>query len=84
MHGCLLRLTLSEACDQHMCGCLGKVPPDRSQSCDRLHNPTIIAGGAIAWSLKKQQTVALFTAEAKYIAATCVTKYYGTAHYIWN
>ena len=32
---------------------------------------TIIARGAIAWSLKKQQTVALSTAEAKYIAATC-------------
>ena len=35
---------------------------------------TIIAGGAVAWSLKKQQTVALSTAEAEYIAATHVTK----------
>ena len=35
---------------------------------------TIIAGGAIAWSSKKQQTVALSTAEAEYIAATHVTK----------
>ena len=35
---------------------------------------TIIARGAIAWSSKKQQTVALSTAEAKYITATHVTK----------
>ena len=35
---------------------------------------TIIAGGAVAWSSKKQQTVALSTAEAEYIAATHVTK----------
>ena len=35
---------------------------------------TIIARGAVAWSLKKQQTVALSTAEAEYIAATHVTK----------
>ena len=35
---------------------------------------TIIAGGVITWSLKKQQTVALSTAEAKYIAATHVAK----------
>ena len=35
---------------------------------------TIIAGGAVAWSLKKQQTVALSTAKAKYIAATHVAK----------
>ena len=35
---------------------------------------TIIARGAVAWSLKKQQTIALSTAEAEYIAATHVTK----------
>ena len=35
---------------------------------------TTIAGGAVAWSSKKQQTVALSTAEAEYIAATHVTK----------
>ena len=35
---------------------------------------TIIARGAVAWSSKKQQTVALSTAEAEYIAATHVTK----------
>ena len=35
---------------------------------------TTIAGGAIAWSSKKQQTVALSTAEAEYIAATHITK----------
>jgi hypothetical protein len=35
---------------------------------------TIIAGGAVAWSSKKQQTVALSTAEAEYIAATHVAK----------
>ena len=35
---------------------------------------TIIAGGAVAWSSKKQKTVALSTAEAKYIAATHVAK----------
>ena len=35
---------------------------------------TIIAGGAVAWSSKKQQTVALSTAEAEYIAATHITK----------
>ena len=35
---------------------------------------TIIAGGAITSSSKKQQTVALSTAEAEYIAATHVTK----------
>ena len=35
---------------------------------------TIIARGAIAWSSKKQQTVALSTAEAEYITATHVTK----------
>ena len=40
---------------------------------------TIIAGGAVAWSSKKQQTVALFTAEAEYIAATHVTK-----HVLWH
>ena len=35
---------------------------------------TTIAGGAITLSSKKQQTVALSTAKAKYIAATHVTK----------
>ena len=35
---------------------------------------TIIAGGAVAWSSKKQQTVALSTAEAEYIATTHVAK----------
>ena len=34
----------------------------------------IIAGGAVAWSSKKQQTVALSTAEAKYITVTHITK----------
>jgi transposase InsO family protein len=34
----------------------------------------IIAGGAVAWSSKKQQTVALSTAEAEYIAATHLAK----------
>ena len=34
----------------------------------------IIARGAVAWSSKKQQTVALSTAEAEYIAATHITK----------
>jgi len=33
-----------------------------------------IAGGAVAWSLKKQNTVALSTAEAEYIAVTHVVK----------
>ena len=40
---------------------------------------TIIAGGAIAWGSKKQQTVALSTAEAEYIAATHITK-----HVLWH
>ena len=35
---------------------------------------TIIAGGAVTWNSKKQATVALSTAEAKYIAATHITK----------
>ena len=34
----------------------------------------LCAGGAVAWSSKKQNTVALSTAEAEYIAATHVTK----------
>ena len=34
----------------------------------------IIAGGAVTWSSKKQQTVALSTAEAEYIAATHIAK----------
>jgi hypothetical protein len=34
----------------------------------------IIAGGAVAWSSKKQSTTALSTAEAEYVAATHVTK----------
>ena len=34
----------------------------------------IIVGGAVIWSSKKQQTVALSTAEAKYITATHITK----------
>ena len=34
----------------------------------------IIAGRAVAWSSKKQQTVALSTAKAEYITATHVTK----------
>ena len=40
---------------------------------------TIIARGAVAWSSKKQQTVALSTAEAEYIAATHITK-----HVLWH
>ena len=35
---------------------------------------TIIAGGAVAWSSKKQQSVALSTAEAEYIATTHAAK----------
>jgi hypothetical protein len=35
---------------------------------------TIIAGGAVSWSSKKQQTVALSTAEAEYVAATHIAK----------
>jgi len=35
---------------------------------------TIIAGGAVSWSSKKQQTVALSTAKAKYVAATHIAK----------
>ena len=35
---------------------------------------TIITGGAIAWSSKKQQTVALSTTEAEYIATTHAAK----------
>ncbi|KAF4622418.1 hypothetical protein D9613_009127 [Agrocybe pediades] len=34
----------------------------------------IIAGGAVAWSSKKQNTVALSTGEAEYVAATHVAK----------
>ena len=34
----------------------------------------ILSGGAVAWSSKKQSTVALSTAEAEYIAATHATK----------
>ena len=34
----------------------------------------IIAGGAVAWSSKKQNTVAPSTPEAEYIAATHVAK----------
>ena len=33
-----------------------------------------MAGGAVAWSSKKQQTVALSTAEAEYVAATHIAK----------
>ena len=33
-----------------------------------------ITGGAISWSLKQQQTVALSTAEAKYVSTTHVAK----------
>jgi hypothetical protein len=33
-----------------------------------------MAGGAVSWSSKKQQTVALSTAEAEYVSATHVTK----------
>ena len=33
-----------------------------------------ITGGAVAWSSKKQQTVALSTAEAEYITATHIAK----------
>jgi hypothetical protein len=35
---------------------------------------TLVAGGAVAWSSKKQQTVALSTAEAEYVAATHIAK----------
>ena len=35
---------------------------------------TIIAGGAIAWSSKKQQTMALSTTEAEYITTTHAAK----------
>ena len=35
---------------------------------------TIIAGGVIAWSSKKQATIALSTAEAKYITTMHITK----------
>ena len=35
---------------------------------------TIMAGGAVSWSSKKQQTVALSTAEAEYVAATHIAK----------
>ena len=34
----------------------------------------LLAGGAISWSSKKQATVALSTAEAKYVAATHAAK----------
>jgi len=34
----------------------------------------LFAGGAVAWSAKKQSTIALSTAEAEYIAATHVAK----------
>ena len=34
----------------------------------------MLAGGAVAWSSKKQSTVALSTAEAKYVAATLCAK----------
>ena len=34
----------------------------------------MLAGGAIAWSSKKQSIIALLTAKAEYIAATHVTK----------
>ena len=33
---------------------------------------TIIAGGAIAWSSKKQQTMALSTTKAKYTSGKCI------------
>ena len=33
-----------------------------------------LAGGAVAWSSKKQSTVALSTAEAEYVATTHCTK----------
>jgi len=33
-----------------------------------------MAGGAVSWSSKKQQTVALSTAEAKYVATTHIAK----------
>ena len=35
---------------------------------------TIVAGGAVSWSSKKQQTVALLTAEAEYVATTHIAK----------
>ena len=34
----------------------------------------VMAGGAVAWPLKKQTTVALSTAEAEYVAATHIAK----------
>jgi hypothetical protein len=33
-----------------------------------------ITGGAVAWSLKKQSTVTLSTAEAEYVSASHATK----------
>ena len=61
---------------------------------------TIIAGGAITWSSKKQATIALSTAEAEYITTMHITKqvlwhtvaqktapmfaYYGKTHVLLN
>ncbi len=34
----------------------------------------LIDGGAVSWSLKKQELVTLSTTKAKYVAATCAAK----------
>src|ERR1700678_3446126 len=39
-----------------------------------------LAGGAVAWSSKKQATVALSTAEAEYISATHAAKQHQEKH----
>ena len=48
-----------------------KAKPGHHNTSSYIITPT---GGAVAWSSKKQTTVALSTAEAKYIAGTHVAK----------